>query len=468
MDKNSALQDAENKIRFLADMSHEIRTPLNAVIALTDLLLQERNALNDEQTEHLQVIQTSGNHLLTVINDILDISKINHNPGFKLEYRAFSLRKCIKDTLNMARHQAANTHTPKIVRIVECPPDINDSVPILQLVKQLKSINLLPYDDDTIPFIWKIDPEIPDRFTGDTVRLTQILVNLCSNATKFTKSGGIQIRISKPITDFSNFKERYAAQNKRVRQKNIVRKHKVRQEADSSDSSDSCYYDEAEDSDPENRVTLEISVIDTGIGMPANRLPRLFKSFSQIDISTTRKYGGTGLGLAISSMLVSRMGGELWVESEEGVGSRFAFTLPLTVNSQQVPSSPSSSSSLSSSGDSIPTLSSKSISIPEAKTTPMGPPTSNTGLQNMISKTHIPEAMKTVPNKVIQEENMAKKENPINILLAEDNILNQKIAVSILKRLGYQDVTTAGNGKEALDLITKHDYDIVFVRKREL
>lgn len=217
MIKNSALQDAENKIRFLADMSHEIRqekkrfltanhlgiirTPLNAVIALTDLLLRERNSLNEEQTDHLQVIQTSGNHLLTVINDILDISKMNHNPEFKLEYRRFNLRKCIKgkkksyyiskfillDTLNMARHQAALSHQPKIIKIVECPPEINDSVPVPQLVQQLKSYGLLSSESTALPFIWKIDPEIPDHFTGDTVRLTQILVNLCSNATKVNK-----------------------------------------------------------------------------------------------------------------------------------------------------------------------------------------------------------------------------------------------------------------------------------------
>ncbi|KAG1470440.1 hypothetical protein G6F56_002685 [Rhizopus delemar] len=481
MIKNSALQDAENKIRFLADM-RIIRTPLNAVIALTDLLLRERNSLNEEQTDHLQVIQTSGNHLLTVINDILDISKMNHNPEFKLEYRRFNLRKCIKDTLNMARHQAALSHQPKIIKIVECPPEINDSVPVPQLVQQLKSYGLLSSESTALPFIWKIDPEIPDHFTGDTVRLTQILVNLCSNATKFTKSGGIQVRISKPITDFSNFKERYNAQIERVHQKKIVRKQKINHDTDNSDSSDSCYYDETDDTDIEGRITLEISVIDTGIGMPANRLPRLFKSFSQIDISTARKYGGTGLGLAISSMLVSRMGGDLWVESEEGVGSRFALTLPMLVDSQDIPSSPSSSLS---SNDSVSTLSSKPVNIPDFKTNSMGSPSinsmgsssintvgspppmgshlSNKGLQNIISKTYLPETTNTVPRKVILEENMAKKENPVNILLAEDNILNQKIAVSILKRLGYQAVTTAGNGKEALDLITKHDYDIVFM-----
>lgn len=147
---------------------------------------------------------------------------------------------------------------------------------------------------------------------------------------------------------------------------------------------------------------------DTGIGMPADRLPRLFKSFSQIDISTARKYGGTGLGLAISSMLVSRMGGELWVESEEGVGSRFALTLTMAI-AQEPPSSPSSSS-VSSNESFVPILRNN---IPQ--------PTSTTGLQNILSKTHFPETAQTVPKKVEQEENLAI-EHPIKILLAEDNI----------------------------------------------
>ncbi|CEG76390.1 Putative Atypical/HISK protein kinase [Rhizopus microsporus] len=323
--KNAALQDAEYKLRFLADMSHEIRTPLNAVVALTDLLLQEKQSLNEEQVEHLQVIQTSGNHLLTVINDILDFSKMNHGSKFKLEYRKFSLRKCIKE------------------------------------------------DEQTVP-----------------------------------------------------------------------------------------------QEDQNGRVVLEISVTDTGIGMPASRLPLLFKSFSQIDISTARKYGGTGLGLAISSMLVNRMGGGLWVESEEGVGSRFALTLPIAI-AQDIPTSPSSSIS------STESLCTPQTSEPRAQSTIQTnvhnhshnlqhnniPDTKSTasGLQNMISKTHRPE---TVPKKVQQEENLAL-EHPIKVLLAEDNILNQKIALSILKRLGYQDVTIASNGKEALDLILKQEFDVVFM-----
>lgn len=197
----------------------------------------------------------------------------------------------------------------------------------------------------------------------------------------------------------------------------------------SSDSSDSCYYYETEDEqtvpqeDQNGRVVLEISVTDTGIGMPASRLPLLFKSFSQIDISTARKYGGTGLGLAISSMLVNRMGGGLWVESEEGVGSRFALTLPIAI-AQDIPTSPSSS--ISSTESLCTPQPSESIAQSTIQTNSHNlqhnniPDTKSTAseLQSMISKTHRPEA---VPKKVQQEENLAL-EHPIKVLLAEDNI----------------------------------------------
>lgn len=145
-----------------------------------------------------------------------------------------------------------------------------------------------------------------------------------------------------------NFKDRYDAKSEGVYTRVVQRK----KENNNNGAGASYYYEDAEedggttteeDNDTSDKVILEISVTDTGIGMPADRLPRLFKSFSQIDISTARRYGGTGLGLAISSMLVNRMGGGLWVESEEGLGSRFALTLPLSVASKR-PSSIATSS----------------------------------------------------------------------------------------------------------------------------
>ncbi|KAI8381111.1 uncharacterized protein BYT42DRAFT_530794 [Radiomyces spectabilis] len=627
--KNAATLDAENKIKFLADMSHEIRTPMNAVIALTDLLLQERSTLNEEQAEHLEVIQTSGHHLLTIINDILDISKLNHNPNFKLESRRFSLRKCVKDTLNMARHQASMSQQNKIVYVTECPMDISDSMPLPQVIAHLEKTGVLcpsqiQHKGKTLlPLIWKIDNDIPDYLMGDTMRLTQIMLNLCSNAVKFTKHGGIRIRIKRyvptPAQSSSQqptrmtFKQRYDAKIETIWTQ-AMRGKKKGGDAGAGASDD-------EENAQAEKAILEISVTDTGIGIPADRLPKLFKSFSQIDISTARRYGGTGLGLAISSTLVNHMGGGLWVESEEGVGSRFALTLPMTIASRPPmesrtntdtsggncitsPPSPSSTASDGSSsvhsnlGDRMndnmlsfhsttsstappshlssyfpPMMSSSlvnnsghtrakiqqsqlpysclsarqqqqqqpsppsvtspaspqmpqqfsppsepgtrstlslqafgnsrehawgsqsQLSIPSiAPTTPlpvthsshgyasdkkmgMRPPASAPDSQlnstkmntDLLSLPSMPRSGRIVTTKynhhrkpASKEENLAKL-YPIKIMLAEDNVLNQKIAISILKRLGYQDVTLANNGREVLELMRKTKFDLIFM-----
>lgn len=300
------------------------------------------------------------------------------------------------------------------------------------------------------------------------------------------------------------------------------------------------------------KAVLEISVTDTGIGIPADRLPKLFKSFSQIDISTARRYGGTGLGLAISSTLVNRMGGCVWVESEEGVGSRFALTLPMTVAPRgrhyssdsnttptncymNSPSSPSSTISDSSSHSNpldivspLPTLSNSTYfsstsnnnhsnnssnsntnnnnnntnfipaphphqrplltravphQLDEVSDSPMAEDTqaldgrknnnTNTGSISIMSaagnnnnnnnSTSSRANIKPYARKPQgKEENLAKV-HPLRILLAEDNILNQKIAISILKRLGYIDVVIANNGKEVLSLMKNSVFDVIFM-----
>ncbi|OBZ89876.1 Hybrid signal transduction histidine kinase J [Choanephora cucurbitarum] len=614
--RDLAIVDAENKLKFLADMSHEIRTPMNAVIALTDLLLQERSTLNMEQIEHLEVIQTSGSHLLTIINDILDISKLNHDPKFKLESRRFSLRKCLKDTLNMARHQASMSQQNKVVYVLECPPDKDDNVPLPQLISQLENSGVLlrpllhKKGKTVLPVIWKIDSDVPDHLLGDTMRLTQIMLNLCSNAVKFTKQGGIHIRIKRstptplrtPSTQSKldkrmTFKERYDAKIETIWNRAMQEK-RDRNHA----SPNNGLVDEEVDYFGEKTV-LEISVTDTGIGIPGDRLPKLFKSFSQIDISTARRYGGTGLGLAISSTLVNRMGGCVWVESEEGIGSRFALTLPMTVaprgrnhSSDSTPlgftgspSSPGSTVSDSSSSvhstlgntncvsnDIISPLSSAFFTFTTPTVTSSGSATSshsgyfpatpvtfnqqqqqqqrpllprtshqhlytNEPYQQRSEPISIPQAnqnttqdqsfspmaedghplnpnpslppsseLETDQNKRInisgnnhaatntgnttarknyndllspatrnnrvsiskqhyhnrkpqtKEENLAKA-HPLRILLAEDNILNQKIAISILKRLGYVDVAIANNGSEVLTLMKTSVFDVIFM-----
>ncbi|ORX45701.1 hypothetical protein DM01DRAFT_1339928 [Hesseltinella vesiculosa] len=609
MAKNAALQDAENKIKFLADMSHEIRTPMNAVIALTDLLLQERSSLNLEQIEHLEVIQTSGHHLLTVINDILDITKVNQDPEFKLEQRRFCLRKCIKDALNMARHQASTTQLGKMMYIVEYPMAMDDHISVQQTIANLGLTSRVHSRDKIVlPLIWYVEPDVPDHLMGDTMRLTQIIVNLCSNAVKFTKTGGIRVHVKRYVPTpmqqhhsrgTSKLKQRYEA-----KLEDMYTRAMQQQQGRDVDLVDMDIDDPANSNT--ERAILEFSVTDTGIGIPPDRLPKLFKSFSQIDISTARRYGGTGLGLAISSTLANRMGGGLWVESEENIGSKFALTIPLSVAygryersygsesttaSSLMISPPSPTSSASDGGGSVhsgyfertaidsyntnTSAGGHSLASPASltgATTPYFQNTSTTSPQQpfmyarnrqpaswctynprrssssldyhpatsveqpcssqqqptmhplitslpastlpsptqvfasvlppssagqLFTSAPIPTATESKPIRPLLRRGEAspsllnhpptatgaKRTNsrrhrpklstsqtedtsqplPIKIILAEDNILNQKIAVSILKRLGYQDVTVVNNGKEVLERMRSQMFDVIFM-----